>query len=72
MRAVVGRAGRSVTAESGTELDPGRRKSVTGNRLVGMILGPDNTMAHEWLGGLPSCWERHISLTVTSLMYVNK
>jgi len=51
MRAVVGRAGRSATAESGTELDPGRRKSVTGNRLMGMILGPNNRMAHEWLGG---------------------
>jgi len=39
MRAVVGRVGRSATIESGTELDPGRRKNLTGDRLVGMILG---------------------------------
>jgi hypothetical protein len=60
MRAVVGRAGRSATAESGT--DPGRRKSVTGNRLVGMILGPDNTMAHEWLGRSRSDTRPNIAL----------
>jgi hypothetical protein len=48
MRAIAGWACRSATAESGAELDRDRQKSVT---ETGYDLGPNDTMAHEWLGG---------------------
>jgi hypothetical protein len=77
IRGIVGRAGRSATAESRNAVGPCAAEERYRRPIGGYDPGPNNTMAHGWFGGRgatrPTVVRRttHFAM-VTPLMYINK